>query len=241
MTLRAWVFRAPTNGIAVRSPVRGRPAYPAAFIRTLRQMQRQARGRCVNLWPTDRRPKWWDEKTDTHVQDWPAGLPSFRRSSSRKAHRTLYGGRHCPAAKWHRAVSNQKLNPRTAGTPKRAEADSSASEEKLGLNKGPEPLGGRAISDVIFTVTSHPTIMPVGKVRKPMGSCTMRSPLGIFLAASLLTATWMSWADAAGPCPSTTSCLPARGAPGPIVGAGLPVLAIGFGVYWLVKRRRKAN
>jgi hypothetical protein len=32
-----------------------------------------------------------------------------------------------------------------------------------------------------------------------------------------------------------------RGAPGPIVGAGLPILAIGvgYGVYWLVKRRRK--
>jgi hypothetical protein len=31
------------------------------------------------------------------------------------------------------------------------------------------------------------------------------------------------------------------GAPGPIAGAGLPILAIGYGVYWLVKRRRKAN
>ena len=30
-------------------------------------------------------------------------------------------------------------------------------------------------------------------------------------------------------------------APGPIVGAGLPVLAIGYGVYWLVKRRRKRD
>jgi hypothetical protein len=32
-----------------------------------------------------------------------------------------------------------------------------------------------------------------------------------------------------------------KGAPGPIVGAGLPILAIGvgYGVYWLVKRRRQ--
>lgn len=30
-----------------------------------------------------------------------------------------------------------------------------------------------------------------------------------------------------------------KGAPGPIAGAGLPVLAIGYGVYWLVKRRRE--
>jgi hypothetical protein len=32
-----------------------------------------------------------------------------------------------------------------------------------------------------------------------------------------------------------------HGAPGPIAGAGLPILAIGYGVYWLVKRRRKVN
>jgi hypothetical protein len=32
-----------------------------------------------------------------------------------------------------------------------------------------------------------------------------------------------------------------HGAPGPIAGAGLPILAVGFGAYWLVKRRRKAQ
>jgi hypothetical protein len=31
-----------------------------------------------------------------------------------------------------------------------------------------------------------------------------------------------------------------HGAPGPIAGAGLPVLAVGYGVYWLVRRRRRA-
>jgi hypothetical protein len=30
-----------------------------------------------------------------------------------------------------------------------------------------------------------------------------------------------------------------RGVPGPIAGAGLPVLAVGYGVYWLVRRRRR--
>ena len=29
--------------------------------------------------------------------------------------------------------------------------------------------------------------------------------------------------------------------PGPLVSAGLPVIAVGYGVYWLVRRRRKAN
>jgi MYXO-CTERM domain-containing protein len=32
-----------------------------------------------------------------------------------------------------------------------------------------------------------------------------------------------------------------HGAPGPVAGAGLPVLAVGFGVYWLIRRRRKPN
>jgi hypothetical protein len=34
-----------------------------------------------------------------------------------------------------------------------------------------------------------------------------------------------------------------RGAPGPVLGAGAPVLAIGigFGVYWLMKRRRRTG
>jgi hypothetical protein len=32
------------------------------------------------------------------------------------------------------------------------------------------------------------------------------------------------------------------GVPGPIAGAGLPILALGYGVYWLIRRsRRKPN
>jgi hypothetical protein len=29
-----------------------------------------------------------------------------------------------------------------------------------------------------------------------------------------------------------------RGAPGPIAGAGLPLLAVGYGTFWLVRRLR---
>jgi LPXTG-motif cell wall-anchored protein len=32
-----------------------------------------------------------------------------------------------------------------------------------------------------------------------------------------------------------------KGAPGPLAGAGLPVILIGGGIYWLVRRRKKAN
>lgn len=32
-----------------------------------------------------------------------------------------------------------------------------------------------------------------------------------------------------------------HGAPGPLAGAGLPVVAVGYGVYWLVRRRREGN
>ena len=32
-----------------------------------------------------------------------------------------------------------------------------------------------------------------------------------------------------------------HGAPGPIAGAGLPVLGIGFGAYWLVRRYRRKS
>jgi hypothetical protein len=32
-----------------------------------------------------------------------------------------------------------------------------------------------------------------------------------------------------------------HGAPGPVAGASLPILAAGAGVYWLVRRRRKSS
>jgi hypothetical protein len=64
------------------------------------------------------------------------------------------------------------------------------------------------------------------------------APVGyVFYNALLSPDNWVfrggntsNWADAG-----------YHAAPGPIAGASLPVLAVGYGVYWLIRRRRKAN
>ena len=58
--------------------------------------------------------------------------------------------------------------------------------------------------------------------------------------AVVLSTSNLANAQRGGPAPAPAPVT--RGAPGPIVGAGLPVLAVGYGVYWLIRRRRrKAN
>jgi hypothetical protein len=41
--------------------------------------------------------------------------------------------------------------------------------------------------------------------------------------------------------PPVSITTPTHGVPGPIAGAGLPILAVGYGVYWLVRRRRRSQ
>jgi hypothetical protein len=60
---------------------------------------------------------------------------------------------------------------------------------------------------------------------------------GLSLAAVVIALVGGVDSALAGPCSAAVGC--GRPAPGPIVGAGLPVLAIGFGAYWLAKRLRR--
>jgi hypothetical protein len=73
----------------------------------------------------------------------------------------------------------------------------------------------------------------------------MKSGFGLVAAFLALALTTLAPAQA---CNDRGNCANApgqnknvSGAPGPIAGAGLPLLAVGFGVYWLVKRRRKTT
>jgi hypothetical protein len=78
----------------------------------------------------------------------------------------------------------------------------------------------------------------------------MKTPMRIGLWAALLTVIALpTLAIAAGPgnpghsspppSPPPSSPAPTHAVPGPLVGAGLPFIAVGYGVYWLVRRRRK--
>jgi hypothetical protein len=59
-----------------------------------------------------------------------------------------------------------------------------------------------------------------------------------FAVAGVLVLSTPNVANAGTPTSTSTTTTYPRPAPGPIAGAGLPVLAVGFGVYWLIKRRR---
>ncbi len=69
--------------------------------------------------------------------------------------------------------------------------------------------------------------------------------IGYGVAAAVFALALTMGAPTAKACKDRGNCSHApghtRGAPGPIAGAGLPVLAIGYGIYRLVKRRGRSN
>jgi hypothetical protein len=64
------------------------------------------------------------------------------------------------------------------------------------------------------------------------------APVGYVAYVSFLSPD--NWVYGGG-SPSNWSDAGYHGAPGPIAGASLPVLAVGGGIYWFIRRRRKAN
>ncbi|MGY3615747.1 hypothetical protein [Bradyrhizobium sp. USDA 10063] len=67
--------------------------------------------------------------------------------------------------------------------------------------------------------------------------------IGFGIAAAILALALTTVTPPAQACNDNGNCANApghtRGVPSPIAGAGLPILAVGYGVYWLIKRRRK--
>jgi hypothetical protein len=61
------------------------------------------------------------------------------------------------------------------------------------------------------------------------------SAMAFLLMLLTLSGSAVTQSTAVAPC-ATCGRL---GAPGPVAGAGIPLLVVGAGVYWLVRRRRK--
>jgi uncharacterized membrane protein len=75
-------------------------------------------------------------------------------------------------------------------------------------------------------------LLSVSKSR--LGAAKMKTSILSLVLLTALTFSSVVQSQAATPTRCSTC-----GVPGPIAGAGVPILAIGFGAYWLAKRLRR--
>jgi hypothetical protein len=69
-----------------------------------------------------------------------------------------------------------------------------------------------------------------------IGLATLGAPIGfVYFNGALSPDNWVFQ----GGSPTNWKDTGHHGAPGPIAGASLPVLGVGAGIYWLVRRRRR--
>jgi len=80
--------------------------------------------------------------------------------------------------------------------------------------------------------------MWVGRRLRILLSLELKEMKKLILMSALLTALSVP-ALAMGWSPSPGGGGSYRGVPGPIAGTGLPTIAAGYGVYWLIRRRRR--
>jgi hypothetical protein len=72
--------------------------------------------------------------------------------------------------------------------------------------------------------------MKMKAITNCLSAAVLASLLGVITLPVLITP------SEAGP---TATSVPPRAAPGPLVGAGIPVLVIAGGAYWVVRRLRR--
>jgi hypothetical protein len=81
-------------------------------------------------------------------------------------------------------------------------------------------------------------------MKKNLAAMTFAGLTSMLVFAPLPASAWCILGfigDTCGAPPSGGGGHPSHPVPGPLVGAGLPVIAVGYGAYWLLRRYRRKS